>query len=161
MSKQMIRLLTLFVALGILATALLLGNPTANSASQSASVATSTSRSAAIVAATAAVLQETSEIRQLPIVRPVKSGAQSRAEIEQMVVRNLDEQTTPAQMHATEVALRKLGLTPAQFEYHSFIVKLLTEQVAGYYDTKAQQFYLADWIELEGQKPVMAYELTH
>jgi hypothetical protein len=38
---------------------------------------------------------------------------------------------------------------------------LLTEQVAGYYDPKAQQFYLADWIELEGQKPVMAHELTH
>ena len=42
-----------------------------------------------------------------------------------------------------------------------FLIKLLTEQVAGYYDPKAQQFYLADWIELEGQKPVMAHELTH
>ncbi len=41
------------------------------------------------------------------------------------------------------------------------MIKLLTEQVAGYYDPKAQQFYLADWIELEGQKPVMAHELTH
>jgi len=35
------------------------------------------------------------------------------------------------------------------------------EQVAGYYDPKMKEFHLADWLELEGQKPVMAHELTH
>jgi hypothetical protein len=78
-----------------------------------------------------------------------------------MIIRNLDEQTTPAEMFATETGLKKLGLVPADFRYRDFVIKLLTEQVAGYYDTKTQQFYLADWIELEGQKPVMAHELTH
>ncbi len=128
---------------------------------QGTAIAPSTARNAAIVATTVTVLKETSEIRELAILRPVKSGAQSRAEIERMIIRNLDEQTTPAEMHATEVALKKLGLATAEFQYRPFVVKLLTEQVAGYYDTKAQQFYLADWIELEGQKPVMAHELTH
>jgi len=33
--------------------------------------------------------------------------------------------------------------------------------VAGYYDVKVREFYLADWLELDGQKPVMAHELTH
>ncbi|HEY6122697.1 MAG TPA: hypothetical protein VIV66_22275, partial [Pyrinomonadaceae bacterium] len=113
------------------------------------------------MATTIAVLKETSEIRELSILHPVKSGAQSRTEIEHMVVRNLEEQTTPAEMHGTEVLLKKLGLVPADFQYRPFIINLLTEQVAGYYDPKAQQFYLADWIELEGQKPVMAHELTH
>jgi hypothetical protein len=113
------------------------------------------------VATTVTILKETSEIRELTILRPVKSGAQSRTEIERMIIRNLDEQTTPAEMHATELGLKKLGLAPPEFQYRSFVVKLLTEQVAGYYDPKAQQFYLADWIELEGQKPVMAHELTH
>jgi hypothetical protein len=64
-------------------------------------------------------------------------------------------------MHAAEVLLKAFGLAPKEFAYRSFLIKLLTEQVAGYYDPKAQQFYLADWIELEGQKPVMAHELTH
>src|SRR4030095_462220 len=70
-------------------------------------------------------------------------------------------QTTPGEMHAAELVLKKLGLVPADFQYAPFIVKLLTEQVAGYYDPRVQRFYLADWIELEGQKPVMAHELTH
>jgi hypothetical protein len=78
-----------------------------------------------------------------------------------MIIKNLDAETTPAEMHAAEVLLRVFGLAPKEFAYRSFLIKLLTEQVAGYYDPKAQQFYLADWIELEGQKPVMAHELTH
>src|SRR5262245_15349742 len=116
---------------------------------------------AAIVSTTASVLKETSEIRELSIMKPVKSGAQSRLDIERMIIKNLDSETTPAEMHAAEVLLKTFGLAPKDFAYRSFLIKLLTEQVAGYYDPKAQQFYLADWIELEGQKPVMAHELTH
>ena len=123
--------------------------------------ATGTARNAAIISTTDAVLKETSEIRELSILRPVKSGAQSRSEIERMIIKNLDSDTTPAEMHATEVLLRVFGLAPSDFAYRPFLIKLLTEQVAGYYDPKVQQFYLADWIELEGQKPVMAHELTH
>src|SRR4029079_12482363 len=123
--------------------------------------AASSTQHTAIVSMTAAMLKETSQLRELSILKNVKSGAQSRAEIERMIIRNLDSETTPAEMHAAEVVLKVFGLAPTNFAYRSFLIKLLTEQVAGYYDPKAQQFYLADWIELEGQKPVMAHELTH
>ncbi|MBD0372659.1 MAG: hypothetical protein ICV60_17575, partial [Pyrinomonadaceae bacterium] len=132
------------------------------SAQQGASTGVApTTKSAAVVAATAEVLKETAEIRELPILRPVKSGAQSRAEIERMIIKNMNDETKPEETRASELALKKLGLVPQDFEFRPFIVKLLTEQVAGYYDPKAQEFYLADWIDLDGQKPVMAHELTH
>src|SRR5258708_35699467 len=41
------------------------------------------------------------------------------------------------------------------------MLRVLTEQVAGYYDPKRRQFHLADWIDLDGQRPIMAHELTH
>ena len=123
--------------------------------------AVATAQNAALVSTTDAVLKETSEIRELSILRSVKSGAQSRSQIERMIIKNLDADTTPAEMHATEVLLKAFGLAPARFAYRPFLIKLLTEQVAGYYDPKAQQFYLADWIEVDGQKPVMAHELVH
>jgi hypothetical protein len=128
---------------------------------QAQTAATGAARNTAIVSTTAAILKETSELRELSILKAVKSGAQSRADIERMIVKNLDSETTPEEMHAAEMVLRVFGLAPQNFSYRPFLVKLLTEQVAGYYDPKAQQFYLADWIELEGQKPVMAHELTH
>jgi hypothetical protein len=162
LSKQIRRLVWVFACFCLIFTTVVGGGVLVRSAPQSGGAATAaTTRNAAIVATTVAVLKETSEIRELPILRPVKSGAQSRAQIERMIVKNLDEQTTAAEMEAAELLLKKLGLAPPEFQYRAFVVKLLTEQVAGYYDPKAQQFYLADWIELEGQKPVMAHELTH
>ncbi|MBA3255917.1 MAG: hypothetical protein H0T64_04610 [Pyrinomonadaceae bacterium] len=161
LSKQIARIVGALVCSSLIFTAVFVGTPRVASMPQAKAAAPSTLRNAAIVATTVTILKETSEIRELAILRPVKSGAQSRTEIERMIVRNLDEQTTPAEMHATELALKKLGLAPPEFQYRPFVVKLLTEQVAGYYDPKAQQFYLADWIELQGQKPVMAHELTH
>ncbi|HEX3083316.1 MAG TPA: hypothetical protein VHP99_02235, partial [Pyrinomonadaceae bacterium] len=118
-------------------------------------------RNAALIAATDDVLKETSTLRQLSVVRPVQSSTQSRAEIERAIVKNLDEDTPAADMHAAEVTLKKLGLAPADFQYRALMIRLLTEQVAGYYEPKTRQFHLADWIDVEGQKPVMAHELTH
>ena len=118
-------------------------------------------KTAAVRAATSEVLRETSQLRKLPVLRQVRSGAQSRSEIEQMLIRNLNESATPEEMAASEATLKKLGLVPADFQLRPFIIKLLTEQVAGYYDPKSQEFYLADWIDLDGQKPVIAHELTH
>ncbi|HEY6047257.1 MAG TPA: hypothetical protein VIU65_11685 [Pyrinomonadaceae bacterium] len=120
-----------------------------------------TARDAAFTAATNEVLKETSEIRELSVLRAVQSSAQSRAEIERMIMNNLDRETTPGQIHATEVTLKKLGLAPADFKLRELMIRLLTEQVAGYYDPKTQQFHLADWIDVDGQKPIMAHELTH
>jgi len=119
------------------------------------------SRDAALREATNEVLKETSEIRELSVLRPVQSSAQSRAEIERMIMTNLDHETTPGQLHATEVTLKKLGLVPPDFQFRDLMVRLLTEQVAGYYEPKTQQFHLADWIDVDGQRPIMAHELTH
>jgi hypothetical protein len=120
-----------------------------------------TARDAAFTAATNEVLKETSEIRELPVLRAVQSSAQSRAEIERMIMDNLDRETKPGQIHASEVTLKKLGLAPPDFKLRELMIRLLTEQVAGYYDPKTQQFHLADWIDVDGQKPIMAHELTH
>jgi hypothetical protein len=164
MSKRINRSLALLFVVALSAAAGVISQSALARVFQQASVASATTnnaRNAAIIAATEEVLKETSEIRELAVLKPVKSGAQSRAAIEQMLIRNLNEQVTPAEMHANEVSLRKFGLAPEDFQYRPFIIKLLTEQVAGYYDPKVQKFHLADWLEVEGQKPVMAHELTH
>src|SRR5262252_191187 len=133
----------------------------AQRATQENATTTSGARNAALIAATQEVLRETSEVRQLSIIRPVQSSTQSRAEIERAVMKNLDEEIAPADIHAGEVTLKKLGLAPASFQYRNLMIRLLTEQVAGYYEPRTKQFYLADWIDIDGQKPIMAHELTH
>jgi hypothetical protein len=133
----------------------------AQPAPQQQATSTAAARNAALVAATDEVLKETSELRQLSIIKPVPSSTQSRAEIQRAIIKNLNEETSAADLHASEVFLKKLGLAPADFNYRDLMVRLLTEQVAGYYEPKTQQFHLADWIDADGQRPVMAHELTH
>jgi hypothetical protein len=41
------------------------------------------------------------------------------------------------------------------------VISLLREQVAGFYEPKTREFFLAAWLPLSDQKPVMAHELTH
>jgi len=134
---------------------------TAQGPAQTPPATSTAARNAALIAATQEVLLETSGVRQLSILRAVQSSTQSRAEIERAIVRNLDEDTSAADLHASEVMLKKLGLAPPDFQYRALMIRLLTEQVAGYYEPKTQQFHLADWIDIDGQKPIMAHELTH
>jgi hypothetical protein len=78
MSKRIIRSLILFAVIAATLAALLT-NQSGGVSAQRAGVTTASARNAAIVAATTEVLKETSEIRELTILRPVKSGAQTRS----------------------------------------------------------------------------------
>jgi hypothetical protein len=113
------------------------------------------------LSATGDVLKDVSRIRHLDILQPVKSGVKSHDEIEQSVITDLDESTTPEEFDATSKTLIKLGMIPKGFHLREYVIKLLREQVAGYYEPKTKIFYLASWLPIAEQKSVMAHELTH
>src|SRR4051812_2067741 len=47
------------------------------------------------------------------------------------------------------------------FELRPLLIKLLREQVAGFYDPKENTINLLEWLPADKQKAVMAHELTH
>jgi hypothetical protein len=107
------------------------------------------------------VLKQMSEITGLAQMSPVKKTLRSREEIRAYVIREMDEEKNPAERYAAKRSAEAFGLIPRNFDLDSFMVDLLTEQIAGLYDPKAGEFYIADWIPLEDQRMVMAHELTH
>jgi hypothetical protein len=46
-------------------------------------------------------------------------------------------------------------------DYGEFVLKLLSEQVGGYYDPVQKTLFIASWLTAEEQKPVIVHELTH
>ena len=108
-----------------------------------------------------ALFTETSALRELPVRRPVASRALSRGEIEQKILQAFKDQTTPDEIRASELALKTLGLAPPELDLLDLQLKLLTEQLAGLYDPKAREFYLASWVNPLLQRPVIVHELTH
>ncbi|MFP5264617.1 MAG: hypothetical protein ACLGJB_22245 [Blastocatellia bacterium] len=111
--------------------------------------------------ATDEILKTVSRLRELTIKHMVKAGFKSKDEIEASVIRDLDANTPPEEFDATQKTLVKLGLVRKDFRLRDFIVKLLREQVAGYYEPKTKEFYLAAWLPLSDQKKVIAHELVH
>ena len=64
-------------------------------------------------------------------------------------------------LERSSVVLKKFGLLPRDFELGPFLVAMLKEQVAGYYDPKKKTVNILNWVDAEQQKPVLAHELTH
>ena len=107
------------------------------------------------------VLHDMSEITGLSLVSPLKKTLRSRDEIRAYVIRQMDEDKDAKQRYADAKSAEAFGLLPRNFNLDSFMVELLTEQIAGLYDPKAHEFYIANWIPLNDQRMVMAHELTH
>ncbi|MFZ3199788.1 MAG: hypothetical protein WA175_01420, partial [Candidatus Acidiferrales bacterium] len=107
------------------------------------------------------VLAQMSQILDLPIKQPLKKSLRSKQEIRDYILREEKEDKTDAQQYADTKALEAFGLIPKNFPLDSFMLDVLTDQIAGLYDPKAKEFYIADWIAPDEQREVMSHELTH
>jgi hypothetical protein len=107
------------------------------------------------------VLLEMSKILSLPIKQPLKKSLRSKQEVRDYLVREDKEDKTDAERYADEKTLEAFGLIPKNFPLDSFMLDVLTDQVAGLYDPKGKEFYIADWIPVDEQRTVMSHELTH
>ena len=97
----------------------------------------------------------------LPIRTPVKRKLVSRDEVEQFISKKLDEDEDSKRIERSELVLKKFGLLPRDFKMRAFAIKLLREQVAGFYDPKEKTINLLDWLDSDTQRPVLVHELTH
>src|SRR6204780_2011585 len=102
-----------------------------------------------------------SRILGLPIKEPLKKTLRSKEEIRNYLIREDKEDKNEAQRYADEKSLEVFGLIPKDFPLDSFMLDVLTDQIAGLYDPKAKEFYIADWIPADEQREVMSHELTH
>jgi hypothetical protein len=148
-----------FTACVALLLALVLFAASVNGAWQGA--ASITKPDAAALNSTEEILKIVSRLRALDIKQSVKSSFKTKDEIEQAVIRDLDENTPPEDFEASQKTLLKLGLVSANFHLRDYVVQLLREQVAGFYEPKTKEFYLAAWLPISDQKRVIAHELVH
>jgi hypothetical protein len=107
------------------------------------------------------ILSFASSDTKLPIEHSVKRKLISRDEVNHYLREKFDEDEGAKRMERSEIVLKKFGLLDRDFHLRPFLLSLLTEQIAGFYDNKTKTVNLLDWIKPEEQKPVLAHELTH
>jgi hypothetical protein len=102
-----------------------------------------------------------SQDTKLPILHSVKRRLITRDEVNKYLREKFNEDQGAKRLARSEIVLKKFGLLDRDFHLQPFLISLLTEQVAGFYDDKTKTISLLDWIEPDEQEPVLAHELTH
>ncbi|MDE1156368.1 MAG: hypothetical protein PW735_11665 [Acidobacteriaceae bacterium] len=107
------------------------------------------------------ILKFASKDTGLTIHKPVKLVFVDRDAVNKELRVKFDEDKSNKRMERSELVLKKFGLLDQDFQLRPFLLNLLTEQIAGFYDNKTKLMTLLDWVPIDQQKPVMAHELTH
>jgi hypothetical protein len=121
-------------------------------------------------------------MRRLHFKHEVKRDVTAREDLRAFLTKEIDEETTPAQFHANEVGMKALGLIPRDMNLKETMVRILTEEIAAFYDTKTETMHLIrepvvkakkapgllerlfgkpTGFDKDQNKTVIAHELTH
>jgi hypothetical protein len=149
------RLVRLSGCLGVLCGALLLGLYVLTIPAVADSTTTP------LLAAFDEVLQRVVSLRHLQPKATIKRAVRNRQQIRTAVLALTQDALSPAEWEAERKTMVQWGLIAPDFRLKEFVLDLLTEQAAGYYDPKQRTFFIADWLPQLVQKPVMAHELVH
>ena len=107
------------------------------------------------------ILKFASKETGLPQHSRVKRRLVSRDKVVAYIEKHMEEDDDSQRMQRNSLVLKKFGLLPRDFDLKTFLVAMLREQVAGYYDPKTKTVNLLNWVNADQQKPVLAHELTH
>ncbi|HZS33097.1 MAG TPA: hypothetical protein VFC42_06935 [Methylomirabilota bacterium] len=107
-------------------------------------------------------------LRELAALRGTPSGGgpppiviRTREQRRRYVAAEFARKYSPARLEAERRAMVAWGLLPPEFDLAGFLVDLLAEQAAAYYDPVAKQMILANWLTPGLQSDALAHELVH
>jgi len=107
------------------------------------------------------LLKFASDDTGLSIKHDIKRKLADREEVQSYLEKGMRDDKDAKRLERSSEVLKKFGLIPRDFHLGPFLVAMLKEQVAGYYDPKKKTVNILNWIDPEQQKPVLAHELTH
>lgn len=110
----------------------------------------------------------TAQIRQLKAQHPIERHFPSRQEVRDYVARSLSTQLTAETLQQEKQFYRAFGFLPADIDLEKVYGNLLSEQIAGFYDTETKQMnvLMIGGKQLGDQLPLLeqivyAHEYTH
>jgi hypothetical protein len=108
-----------------------------------------------------AMLRSLESIMGLRALSEIKREVLTREQINELVSKRLEEETTEEELRQEELFLRMFGFTGDDFDLADEVVDVMTEQAAALYDYKTKTLYLSDWAEEDMQEFALVHELAH
>jgi hypothetical protein len=92
---------------------------------------------------------------------PPKLEMRSREEVRAFIEQQFTEQLSPLEILGIEGVYKRLGLLPDTLDLRAFMLDLLTEQVAGYYDPATEVLYVVEGGSGTITDMTISHELVH
>jgi hypothetical protein len=117
----------------------------------------------------AAPMAQLEALRGLRFKQPVPSKRTSVDQARQQIVEILQHESPAAEIQADALILERLELIPKGYDLYGELLKLLADQVAGFYDPYRKQFVLVDFPDDHpmkgaaeaGHETILIHELDH
>jgi hypothetical protein len=126
-----------------------------------ASNAQSDPRAKALCAQVPGIAAELTRISGMKLRHAVPCDFINKEQIAQFLKKRVKETSSPEEVRAEELTLKKFGLIPQDFDLAKNEVDLLTEQAAAFYDYNRKKLFITDSTASDSQAPVLAHELSH
>ena len=92
---------------------------------------------------------------------PPKLEVRTKEQVREFLLKQFDEATPAAQLAGEEKVYKLLGLIPDSMDLRAFFLRVLSEQVVGYYDPKAKTLYVVDGADEQVVGITITHELMH
>ncbi|MDH5234289.1 MAG: hypothetical protein OEW77_04965 [Gemmatimonadota bacterium] len=106
-------------------------------------------------------IPEIEESSGLTFKTPPKLEERTRDEVRAFLEKQFNEQLSPLELSGTQEAYRLLGMLPDTLDLRAFLLDLLTEQVAGYYDPATKVLYVVKDAPADIRGITISHELVH
>jgi hypothetical protein len=97
-------------------------------------------------------------IRKLPFKNEVKRDVTPREDLRTVLIKEIDEDMTPAEFRGNELGMKVLGLLPRDINLKEVMVRVYSEEIAAFYDTKTKTMHLIREPEANLKKPLTLLE---
>ena len=94
-------------------------------------------------------------------LKKVEYDTMNRVALKRYLEQKVKDEVKPEEIRSEELALKKLGLVPQEFEFARTMVDLLTEQAAAFYDYRKKKLFLLEGGDPASQSMVVVHELAH
>lgn len=97
----------------------------------------------------------------LQFKRPPEVEKRTREQVREFLEKRFADEVNDQEIEGQEIFYSRLGLIPDTMKLRQFMLDLLTEQVAGFYDPKTKVLYIVDGAPPEQVGFVVSHELVH
>jgi hypothetical protein len=118
-------------------------------------------RAAEVCGQAGKIASELSEIAGLKLYHAVPCDFISKEKVNEFLKKRVKQVSSPEELRAEELTLKKFGLVPPDFKLADTTVNLLTEQAAAFYDYDKKKLFITETTATDTQEPVLAHELSH